>query len=136
MEDETRRDAQAQGFTYYNGAPCGMGHTLRYVEDGECADCREPEACSPGARRQARLRAALIADRAAEVKAYEAVLRGAQAQYARSGLVVHIDHFIPLARGGLHVPENLRLVPAEDNLRKRDRLDSELDRPVRVLIHH
>lgn len=37
----------------------------------------------------------------------------------------HVDHIIPLqhpAVCGLHVPWNLRIIPAEDNLRKRNKL--------------
>jgi hypothetical protein len=30
----------------------------------------------------------------------------------------HVDHIKPLAKGGLHIPENLRVVPAICNLRK------------------
>lgn len=30
----------------------------------------------------------------------------------------HVDHIIPLSRGGLHVYKNMRVIPAIDNLRK------------------
>jgi hypothetical protein len=30
----------------------------------------------------------------------------------------HVDHIQPLSRGGLHHPDNLRIVPAADNIRK------------------
>ena len=30
----------------------------------------------------------------------------------------HVDHIIPLSKNGLHVIENLRVIPAIDNLRK------------------
>ena len=30
----------------------------------------------------------------------------------------HVDHIVPLSRGGFHVYENLRVIPAVDNLRK------------------
>jgi hypothetical protein len=85
-------------------------------------------------RRRARKLDALPADRAAETAAYEAQLRAFQQQYAAQGLEVHVDHWVPLSRGGLHVPENLRLIPADHNRRKNDRLDSELDFELHVLL--
>ena len=30
----------------------------------------------------------------------------------------HVDHIIPLAKGGLHTADNLQVIPAIDNLRK------------------
>lgn len=30
----------------------------------------------------------------------------------------HVDHIVPLSRGGFHAYENLRVIPAVDNLRK------------------
>lgn len=30
----------------------------------------------------------------------------------------HVDHIVPLSRGGLHIYENLQVIPAIDNLRK------------------
>jgi len=35
----------------------------------------------------------------------------------------HVDHVIPVAKGGLHHPDNLQIITAEDNLKKSDLLD-------------
>ncbi len=37
---------------------------------------------------------------------------------AVSGQEYHVDHIIPLARGGLHHPDNLQILPADLNVRK------------------
>lgn len=35
----------------------------------------------------------------------------------------HVDHIIPLSKGGLHHPDNLQILCASDNLSKSDKLD-------------
>ena len=41
----------------------------------------------------------------------------------RTGEDVEVDHVIPIAESGLHVPWNLKVIPASDNRRKRDRVE-------------
>lgn len=38
--------------------------------------------------------------------------------YAISGQHYHVDHIIPISRGGLHHPSNLQILPDDMNLRK------------------
>lgn len=35
----------------------------------------------------------------------------------------HVDHIIPIAKGGSHHPSNLQIITVEDNLSKHDKLD-------------
>jgi hypothetical protein len=44
-----------------------------------------------------------------------------------TGIVHHVDHIQPLALGGEHVPDNLRVIPAIINLKKNASLDAWLD---------
>lgn len=57
----------------------------------------------------------------ADLKAIEAIYAEARETTRRTGIVHHVDHDIPL-RGryvfGLHVETNLKIIPAQDNLRK------------------
>jgi len=39
-----------------------------------------------------------------------------------TGVVYHVDHVMPLARGGKHHPNNLQLLPAVENLKKGARV--------------
>jgi hypothetical protein len=34
------------------------------------------------------------------------------------GIIHHVDHVVPLAKGGIHHPSNLQVIPASVNLRK------------------
>ena len=43
-----------------------------------------------------------------------------------TGIEHHVDHHIPLAKGGLHHPSNLWVITAEENLRKHAKLPEEL----------
>ena len=38
------------------------------------------------------------------------------------GVPHHVDHIYPLSKGGLHIPENLQVIPAVLNLKKGDRI--------------
>lgn len=36
----------------------------------------------------------------------------------KDGIYWHVDHIVPLAKGGLHHPDNLQIIPVSDNLSK------------------
>lgn len=40
-----------------------------------------------------------------------------------TGILHHVDHILPLSRGGLHHPSNLQVIPALLNLRKGARVE-------------
>jgi hypothetical protein len=39
----------------------------------------------------------------------------------RLGIPFHVDHVIPISKGGLHIPSNLQVLPAKLNLKKNSR---------------
>ena len=43
----------------------------------------------------------------------------------QTGVAHHIDHIIPLSKGGVHREWNLRILPASENLSKADKFDDE-----------
>lgn len=64
--------------------------------------------------RKARQRANAPYTRCDVVDAIYAIARG----YRDSGVDVHVDHVMPLSRGGRHEWQNLSLLPARENMRK------------------
>ena len=42
-----------------------------------------------------------------------------------SGIKWSVDHLVPLSRGGIHAPENFKLVPLADNLAKKNKVIPE-----------
>ena len=51
----------------------------------------------------------------------------AQNKTKETGEVWHVDHIIPLTKGGLHKPTNLQVVPASWNLSKGNRTEEKYD---------
>jgi len=62
----------------------------------------------------------------AEQSQVKAIYRLRIALTRATGIDYHVDHHIPLAKGGKHHPDNLWVIPAADNLRKGAKLPSEL----------
>ena len=79
------------------------------------------------ARHRARKRNATPALTAAERRAVVALYALAAKLTLETGIAHHVDHDKPLARGGLHHPDNLIVVPAGVNLAKGARYGSLWD---------
>ena len=58
-----------------------------------------------------------------EINQIKAIYRLRYALTRNTGVEYHVDHCIPLSRGGEHHPSNLWVITAAENLRKGNRLD-------------
>lgn len=79
------------------------------------------------AKRRALKKVAVPNLTAEDHKAISAMYAEAYRRTVETGIVHHVDHDKPLARGGLHHPSNLSVVPAAVNLAKGARYDSTRD---------
>ena len=52
----------------------------------------------------------------------------------KQGHDVHVDHIIPLSKGGPHVFENLRIIPAKENMTKSARMPKLAEVPASLLM--
>ena len=85
--------------------------------------CRTPKAkfnIKSAAYRAAKFRATI---RLTELDTFviEECYRLSQLRTTKTGFAWHVDHIIPLSKGGLHKPTNLQVVPAVWNLKKHNR---------------
>lgn len=48
---------------------------------------------------------------------------------------MHVDHIIPLAKGGLHHPTNLQVITAKENTSKQDTLPANLSQEI-ITLHN
>ena len=85
---------------------------------------KDVKAALSGKRRSAKLNRTpkwLTAD---DIEHMQALYSVAAMFQRESGIVYHVDHIIPLQGkfvSGLHVPDNLRVIPAVDNLKKSNK---------------
>jgi hypothetical protein len=63
---------------------------------------------------------------AVEMQQIRAIYRLRAKLSNETGTLFHVDHRIPISRGGLHHPDNLWVIPATENLRKHNKLPEEL----------
>ena len=57
--------------------------------------------------------------------AIEAVYQEARRRTEETGVVHHVDHIFPVSKGGAHCANNLRVIPASENVRKAASVERE-----------
>jgi len=147
MNIVSRKDAIEQGLPhYFTGKPCRNGHTdERFTRSSNCLECerqryrswydKNKEAGCESAKAWQRENKVYLrsyesqrrhdknnatpawADKDEILRIYEEADRLTK----QTGTMYHVDHIVPLKSTlvcGLHVPANLRPLPALDNIRK------------------
>jgi 5-methylcytosine-specific restriction endonuclease McrA len=93
---------------------------LRSYQRGYYSNHKETYYSRAAARRQRLAAQPATTEQRAEMLA---IYKECRQRNADAGFVAfHVDHIIPLAKGGAHLPDNLQILPAEENLRKGAKL--------------
>lgn len=150
MEVKTRKQALADGDKYYfTGKPCPQGHvSLRRVKQKDCLEChnlymqaakgngkkatwdRNYIKNNPVKRKEKRYRQKKRRESLAGYSEFDDFVASecialCSLRKEETGVDWHIDHMIPLnARqvSGLHIADNLQVIPAQMNLEKGNKL--------------
>jgi len=147
-----RSDALAAGHNYYyTGVACKNGHLAeRRARDAGCMQCRRSQCRSHYANNTEYYKAKTYKWREANRETYNAHCSTAHAkrhrvkmqtpindierlmiQYryedaqrltAETGIEHHVDHIWPLSKGGPHLPWNLQVITATENLQKSNKI--------------
>lgn len=142
MQERLRQKREAVAtHVYSTGLPCKKGHiATRYVSDGKCTVCvgnkrkawsvrnTEKVSASNAKRRASKSKATPKWLTREQLKQMEALYLRAQIWTDVTGVPYQVDHIIPLHGTlvcGLHVPWNLRVITAEDNVRKSNRVEED-----------
>lgn len=122
--EETRKRANAKSRDRYANDPVYRAEVLKGAADWTKNNMGK--ALAKKAKRRAKvLQATPCWMQIADYALIKGLYMKAQTMLDENGNVYHVDHIIPLQNdmvSGLHVPWNLRLIPAKENFSKHNRL--------------
>ena len=113
---QSASEALRRGLETYIGKECGVGHGgERHSRNGECVECRRIDQRKRDAMRRGAFPRDLTPQERKEIGEIYAEARRLTKQ---TGIEHHVDHIKPLASGWEHHPRNLRVITADENLKK------------------
>ena len=132
--DAPREIAAARGQLKYlvkRECPKHPGVFERYTADGKCPICGYVKS----AKREALHKEALVPLTPEERKEVDALYAEAKRLAEETGLDHHVDHILPMQKGGIHHPINLRVLPGSENCSKGAKIHWEEITPAIASIH-
>ena len=138
---KSRTEALAKGLkTYVGSVPCKhCGSFIKHTSSYSCSDCNikrskhklyNKDLMNPY-RTKAKQNAKTYRYRARKQNATTPdadhnkilkIYKECEMKTKKTGVVHHVDHIIPLSKGGLHHHKNLQVITAKENWTKGDRL--------------
>ncbi|NBW21709.1 MAG: HNH endonuclease [Caulobacteraceae bacterium] len=79
-----------------------------------------PRFVAYSAARRQRVRDKTVCSRG-EIKTINSIYETSKRITKCTGIQFHVDHIKPLSKGGMHIPNNLQILPAKINLQKSDK---------------
>jgi 5-methylcytosine-specific restriction endonuclease McrA len=114
---------------FYNHSSKGQAAQTKYRLSEKGKDTRRNYANTEKGKaifnaKKARRKALMDVSALSEMQKKEIVMIYEECQRIskQTGIPHHVDHIIPLAKGGLHHPSNLQILTAEENLKKSDNI--------------
>ena len=132
--NDPREIAAARGqLKYFAKRECRKhpGVFERFTAGGTCPICKYILV----AKRYALKKEASIPLTPKENKAIDSVYAEAKRRGEETGNSFHVDHILPLSRGGVHHPINLRVLPGIENISKKATIVWEEITPEIALLH-
>ncbi|KKK54173.1 hypothetical protein LCGC14_3087400 [marine sediment metagenome] len=130
-KDKSKILAEEDGDHTYNGRECPVcdctERIVGTVNDGGCINCKRKSQADYKKRTPAKHAAQNAKRRAQKLdqtppdtdfKKIEEIYEEARRLQEETGEPHHVDHIIPISKGGLHHQDNLEPLTAEANLRK------------------
>tara|TARA_B100001059_G_scaffold231177_1_gene266550 strand:- start:42 stop:497 length:456 start_codon:yes stop_codon:yes gene_type:complete len=144
ISQQNRTEAKKRGDkTYQSGTPCKKCGTYdKYVSTYGCVKCvretgikrlNDPELMAPYRTKEKqnnkmnRYRASKHSQTPVLTKEENECILTLYRECAKltetTGVLHHVDHIYPISKGGLHHPDNLQILTARENIRKRDKTE-------------
>ena len=105
--------------------PCNVCGETDYTPSGACKTCFNARSAFRRARKRQATPPWLTPEHKKKIESHYV---RARRKTAETGILYHVDHIVPLISEhvcGLHVPWNLRAIPASINLSKKNRHDED-----------
>ena len=132
--NDPREIAAARGqlkFLVNKECPKHPGVFERFTADNKCPICKNVK----GAKRRALHKEAEVSLTPEERKEVDAFYAEAKRLAEETGLDHHVDHILPIQKGGIHHPINLRVLPGSENCSKGANIHWEEITPAIARIH-